>query len=248
MTNSYYNHGSYPITGAPGASAALRAELDLVTAGFALLPTLSGNANKALVINAGGSAVTVTTGTLALAGNFATTGAFNTTLVQGATTSLTLPVVSGTLATLAGTETLSNKTIAASTLSGTVSGGGNQINNVIIGTSTPLAGTFTTLTSTSALITTATTDATSITTGALQSAGGLGVTKALWVGGLANIAGAVTAAAGVSSTLTTDATSATTGSIVTAGGISTQKALWVGTTSRLVGAVTADAGISYPND
>jgi hypothetical protein len=244
MTNSYYNHGSYPITGAPGASAALRAELDLVTAGFALLPTLSGNANKALVINAGGSAVTVTTGTLALAGNFATTGAFNTTLVQGATTSLTLPVVSGTLATLAGTETLSNKTIAASTLSGTVSGGGNQINNVIIGTSTPLAGTFTTLTSTSALITTDTTDATSITTGALQSAGGLGVTKAIWVGGLANIAGAVTATAGISSTLTTDATSATTGSIVTAGGLSAQKALWVGTTSRLVGAVTADAGVS----
>jgi hypothetical protein len=39
-------------------------------------------------------------------------------------------------------------TLPAVTLGGTVSGGGNQINNVIIGTSTPLAGTFTTLTST----------------------------------------------------------------------------------------------------
>lgn len=39
-------------------------------------------------------------------------------------------------------------TIPAHTLGGTVSGGGNQINNVIIGTSTPLAGTFTVLTTT----------------------------------------------------------------------------------------------------
>lgn len=36
-------------------------------------------------------------------------------------------------------------TLPAHTLAGTISGGGNQINNVIIGTSTPLAGFFTTL-------------------------------------------------------------------------------------------------------
>jgi len=36
------------------------------------------------------------------------------------------------------------------------------------------------------------TDSTSIGTGAIRTAGGLGVTKALWVGGLANVAGAVT--------------------------------------------------------
>lgn len=36
-------------------------------------------------------------------------------------------------------------TLPAFTVGGTVSGGGNQINNVIIGTSTPLAGTFTAL-------------------------------------------------------------------------------------------------------
>ena len=39
---------------------------------------------------------------------------------------------------------------------------------------------------------TATTDATSITTGTSRNAGGTSIQKALWVGGLANIAGAVT--------------------------------------------------------
>lgn len=39
-------------------------------------------------------------------------------------------------------------TLPAITLGGTVSGGGNQINNVIIGASTPLAGSFTTVTAT----------------------------------------------------------------------------------------------------
>lgn len=46
--------------------------------------------------------------------------------------------------------TLTANTIGAFTLGGTVSGGGNQINNVIIGTTTPLAGSFTTLSSTGA--------------------------------------------------------------------------------------------------
>jgi len=45
--------------------------------------------------------------------------------------------------TLAGT--LTANTIGAFTLGGTVAGGGNQLNNVIIGTTTPLAGAFTTL-------------------------------------------------------------------------------------------------------
>jgi hypothetical protein len=41
--------------------------------------------------------------------------------------------------------TLTANTIGAFTLGGTIAGGGNQINNVIIGTTTPLAGSFTTL-------------------------------------------------------------------------------------------------------
>jgi hypothetical protein len=45
-------------------------------------------------------------------------------------------------------------TMPAFTLGGTVSGGGNQINNVIIGTTTPLAGAFTTVTASTAIGTT----------------------------------------------------------------------------------------------
>lgn len=97
MANSFYNHGTTPITLSAGASALIRAELDAVTAGFDKFPTLAANSNKALVINGAGTAVTVTTGTLALAGNFATTGAFNTTFVQQASVSLTLPATSGEL-------------------------------------------------------------------------------------------------------------------------------------------------------
>ena len=199
MANSFYNHGTYPVTGAPGASAALRSELDAITTGFSLLPTLSGNANKALVINAGGTAVTQTTGTFALAGNLALTGAFNTTIVQGATTTVTLPLVSGTLATLAGTETLSNKTIAASTLSGTVSGGGNQINNVIIGASTPLAGTFTTLTGTTL---------SAITLGGTVSGGGYNINNVI-IGASTPLAGTFTTLTATAGTVSTAPTATT---------------------------------------
>ena len=47
--------------------------------------------------------------------------------------------------------TLTANTVGAFTLAGTVAGGGNQLNNVIIGTTTPLAGAFTTLSSTLAI-------------------------------------------------------------------------------------------------
>jgi hypothetical protein len=47
--------------------------------------------------------------------------------------------------------TLTANTIGAFTLSGTVAGGGNQLNNVVIGTTTPLAGAFTTLSATGAV-------------------------------------------------------------------------------------------------
>jgi hypothetical protein len=62
------------------------------------------NANKTLA----GAATSLT-----FAGNFTTTGAFTTTLAQGANVTLTLPTSSQTLATLADTETFTNKTHTA---------------------------------------------------------------------------------------------------------------------------------------
>ena len=55
--------------------------------------------------------------------------------------------------------TLTANTIGAFTLSGTVAGGGNQINNVIIGTTTPLAGFFTTASATTSVTTPSVTNA-----------------------------------------------------------------------------------------
>lgn len=57
MSNSgnYYDHSTYPQTGAAGSSASLRAELDSIEAGFNKLPTLTGNANKLVKVD--GSAV-----------------------------------------------------------------------------------------------------------------------------------------------------------------------------------------------
>ena len=64
-----------------------------------------------------GVTITSTTATLALANSFITVGNFSVTLTSTATTSLTLPN-SGTLATLAGVEELSNKSLYTSTGSG----------------------------------------------------------------------------------------------------------------------------------
>jgi len=92
-------------------------------------------AASALVIGGGAGAApsTTTTGTgvvTALGVNVGTAGAF---VVNGG--ALGSPSTAGTM--------------PAFTLGGTVSGGGNQINNVVIGTTTPLAGAFTTLTASS---------------------------------------------------------------------------------------------------
>ena len=68
-------------------------------------------------------------------------------LVFATSPTLTTPTIN-TAASVGGTWTAAATwTLPAHTLGGTVSGGGNQINNVVIGTVTPLAGAFTTLTS-----------------------------------------------------------------------------------------------------
>lgn len=121
MSNPFYTASGAPVTGSPGASATIRSEFSSVAAGFDKLPgTLT--ANKAVVINAGGTAMTVTTGSLVLSGDFSTTGAFNTVFAQQASITITLPLTADTLVGRATTDTMSNKTFVAPALGTPASG------------------------------------------------------------------------------------------------------------------------------
>lgn len=80
------------------------------------------------------------------------------------------------------------------------------------------------------------TDSTSISTGSITTAGGVGITKALWVGGLANVAGVTTLANA------TDSSSSTTGGTIISGGVGIAKKLYVGTTANITGATTLTGG------
>jgi len=111
----------------------------------------------------GGTGVNNSGKTITLGGNLTTAGAFSTTLTATANTTLTLPVT-GTLATLAGSEALSNKTITASSFSGTTIAGSGLI-------------TFTN-----------TTDAGPLGTAGVVMSGGLSIAKQIYVG--TNITGA----------------------------------------------------------
>ena len=99
---------------------------------------------------------------------------------------------------------------------------------MVAGTQTLGGGTFT-----GPITTTDATNATSITTGSVITAGGIGATKALWVGGLANIAGVTTLANA------TDSSSSTTGGTIITGGLGVAKKLFVGTTAAVGGVLTA---------
>ena len=119
----------------------------------------------------GGTGVANTGKTITLGGNLTTSGSFATTLTATATTSVTLPT-SGTLATLAGTETFTNKTLTSPTINGATLSGTLSGNHTVSGVST-----FSN-----------TTDATSTIAAGVIMSGGLALAKSMYVG--INITGA----------------------------------------------------------
>lgn len=121
MSNAFYNASGSPTTGSPGASSVVRAEFVAISNAFNLMPAFTP-IGSAIVVNAGGNGLTNTVGALALAGNFSTTGAFNTVLAQQASVTLTLPATADTLVGRATPDTLTNKTLTAPVLGGTITG------------------------------------------------------------------------------------------------------------------------------
>jgi hypothetical protein len=119
----------------------------------------------------GGTGVANTGKTITLGGSFTHTGAHTLGLTTTANTSVTLPTT-GTLATLAGTETFTNKTLTSPTINGGA-----------------LSGTFTGSFTASGVATFSnSTDASAVGTAAVVLSGGLSVAKAMYIG--TNITGA----------------------------------------------------------
>ncbi len=134
MSNSYYNHTTYPTPNSPGSSTAMRSELDSITAGFNLLPTLTGNGYKVAMINAGGTALIASSALQSLAITSSTidsTPIGATTRAAGSFTNLSVNGTAG--------------------LGSAVTIAGGTINNTPIGGTTPSSGAFTTLSASSGL-------------------------------------------------------------------------------------------------
>ena len=125
MSNNYYTHGSFPSTGAQATSASMRSELDLITAGFDKLPTLTGNANKFVVVNSLGTlldvtdvlpAVTVTDNDFTVQDGADNSKKFQfqaSGITPSTTRTFTMPDANTTLVGIDVTQTLTNKTLTA---------------------------------------------------------------------------------------------------------------------------------------
>ena len=115
MANNFYTHTNFPSTGAPATSASMRAELDLISAGFDKLPALgAGTANRVIVVDPTGNFLTHTSLlTLSEAGALSLTG---TVSVSGALSAGSLSVTGALSAgSLSVTGTLSVKGVSSTT-------------------------------------------------------------------------------------------------------------------------------------
>lgn len=104
MSNDYYNSSGNPANRSSLSSANMRTEFAAIGTAFNKLPALTGNGGKIVVINAGGTAMTVTGATLDASGNIAATSftgpltgtASNSTHLGGAAAATYAPLNSPT--------------------------------------------------------------------------------------------------------------------------------------------------------
>lgn len=59
MANNFFNTSGNPVTNSQGLSATMRAEFEAIEDGFDKLPTITGNALKAIIVNSSGTALEV---------------------------------------------------------------------------------------------------------------------------------------------------------------------------------------------
>ena len=126
----------------------------VVTSSLTTVGTIGSGTWQGTTISAayGGTGVANTGKSITIGGNFVTSGAFSTTLTVGANTNVTLPST-GTLATLAGGETLTNKTITTPIIASIQTNGGVALVTLPI-TNDTLVGRATTDTLTNKTLTT----------------------------------------------------------------------------------------------